>query len=392
VEALVTGVLVTFLGGAPARDRPRVKAQAEEALRIAEQAGEWLLARRAHRELAWLALYDYDFPRIRLHGQAHVDIDRRLGDLAHEPAALLILGYAAVVAGDFEEGVRIGEEAAALARRYEQPRALAMLLGQLAMARTYLGDLDAAQEHLAEADQVFPQLRTDPRARYVVGWPQATFALERGDLAGVLEAAGELTLPITRLLVGTAQVLADDLEGALATHALLAAGEAPGSCAVAFADRLQALIEQAQGDPDTARRHLERSAVALDALGLPFEAAISRLHAGTVDSVRQALATFEAAGAARYTDKARRALRALGVRLSSPRSGRAADQVLSRRELEVAGLVAEGLSNAEIAARLVLSVRTVETHLAHIYGRLGISSRTALAAWLTAAGPLERIT
>ncbi|MDQ3827206.1 MAG: helix-turn-helix transcriptional regulator, partial [Actinomycetota bacterium] len=63
-------------------------------------------------------------------------------------------------------------------------------------------------------------------------------------------------------------------------------------------------------------------------------------------------------------------------------SGRGTDQALSRREMEVACLVAEGLSNAEIAERLVVSVRTVENHLYRACTKLGITDRAELAALL----------
>jgi DNA-binding NarL/FixJ family response regulator len=52
----------------------------------------------------------------------------------------------------------------------------------------------------------------------------------------------------------------------------------------------------------------------------------------------------------------------------------------------VARLVTEGLTNAEIAERLVVSPRTVGTHLEHIYARLGIASRTALTRYVVEAG------
>jgi DNA-binding NarL/FixJ family response regulator len=54
---------------------------------------------------------------------------------------------------------------------------------------------------------------------------------------------------------------------------------------------------------------------------------------------------------------------------------------LSARELEVAGLVAEGLANKAIAARLALSVRTVESHVRHALAKLGLDNRTQLATW-----------
>lgn len=58
-------------------------------------------------------------------------------------------------------------------------------------------------------------------------------------------------------------------------------------------------------------------------------------------------------------------------------------QVLSKRELEVAGLVAEGKTNRAIAEELFVSERTAQTHVQHILTKLGLSNRTQIAAWLS---------
>lgn len=57
---------------------------------------------------------------------------------------------------------------------------------------------------------------------------------------------------------------------------------------------------------------------------------------------------------------------------------------LTRRETEVAALVAEGLANQQIADRLVIARRTAEGHVEHILGKLGFTNRTQIAAWVTA--------
>ena len=66
-----------------------------------------------------------------------------------------------------------------------------------------------------------------------------------------------------------------------------------------------------------------------------------------------------------------------------------ADADLSARQLEVARLVARGLTNGQIAEQLQISPRTVASHLDHIYGRLGIGSRAALTRWVIQSGRFD---
>jgi len=63
---------------------------------------------------------------------------------------------------------------------------------------------------------------------------------------------------------------------------------------------------------------------------------------------------------------------------------------LSRREVEVAVLVAQGLTSKEVGRRLFIGRATVDTHIQHIYNKLSIDSRPQLAIWLMERGLLER--
>ncbi|MGW4499852.1 LuxR C-terminal-related transcriptional regulator [Micromonospora sp. NPDC004336] len=120
----------------------------------------------------------------------------------------------------------------------------------------------------------------------------------------------------------------------------------------------------------------------------PFEAARTALLLGerlrraqrpgeARTHLRMAWETFERAGARPWARRAQDELRAAGESGQAPPS--AVLDALTPQELRIAGLVADGLSSKQIAARLFLSPRTVEYHLYKIYPKLGIGSRTELA-------------
>jgi DNA-binding CsgD family transcriptional regulator len=155
----------------------------------------------------------------------------------------------------------------------------------------------------------------------------------------------------------------------------------------AQADLATGKVLQADCDPEAATR-LRASARAFAECGAPLAACRARLAMArslvdrdrgiAVTEARSALHAFDRMGAISEADQAAAFLRELGVKgRTGPRDG----AVLSRREQEVLGLVAEGLSNAEIAARLFISVKTAGHHVSNILTKLGVRSRTEATAY-----------
>jgi DNA-binding CsgD family transcriptional regulator len=99
-------------------------------------------------------------------------------------------------------------------------------------------------------------------------------------------------------------------------------------------------------------------------------------------TLADALALFERIGASLWTERARTELRRISGRAATPGA-------LTPAEERVAGLVAEGRTNREVASALFLSERTVEGHLSHVFGKLGVRSRTELARELAARATRE---
>jgi DNA-binding CsgD family transcriptional regulator len=104
----------------------------------------------------------------------------------------------------------------------------------------------------------------------------------------------------------------------------------------------------------------------------------SLADANRVNALQQAALAFDACGALWRRDRTRQRLRGLGARGRRAVESTLGSTSLSRRERQVARLAAEGRSASEIAKRLFISKRTVESHLAHVYAKLGVRSRLDL--------------
>jgi DNA-binding CsgD family transcriptional regulator len=116
--------------------------------------------------------------------------------------------------------------------------------------------------------------------------------------------------------------------------------------------------------------------------GDPYESALELALSREPDAIADGLEILDRLGASPAADLARAGLRERGARV--PRGPNAATRGnpagLTRRQLAVLDLLREGLTNAEIADRLVLSVRTVDHHVAAILLKLGVKSRHEAAA------------
>ncbi|HET9611637.1 MAG TPA: LuxR C-terminal-related transcriptional regulator [Acidimicrobiales bacterium] len=264
-----------------------------------------------------------------------------------------------------------------------------------AEASSYLADLRLAQGRPEEALRLLDGFEDHP----VVGAVLAEAHLTLGDpdraaatADRLLTEAGDRHLLAARAreVRGLAHLGRGETEPAAAHADRLVAIGAEHDCDLILArgGRLLGRVSTASGDPHGARAHLDGALAGFGRLEMPLEVARTRMllaevsaaddEPAALDAARRALAAFEGLGAARDADAAAAWLRDRGV--AGGRRARPGAEVLTRREREVLDLLGEGLSNPEIAARLYLSRRTVEHHVASILSKLGLRNRTEAAA------------
>ena len=330
---------------------------------------------RAGGRGAWSALMDSQLAIARLRcgdldGAASASADALNAACIDHPQlelrALSVRAWVHTVSGDLGRAIGYGEQAVALADG--EPHSVFSWSAHGCLARACLEAGEPA------------------RARELI--------LARGGGAGLDETPhGERPQWLAML------ALADLADGKLAAAAQwVEAGEAaavafPLGAATAEARLARAHLELAGGCPAVAAALADDAHDLFRAESVPVEAARAATLAGraksrsglqdaAIEQLRYAQAELDRCGALRYRDEAARELRASvsgSVRRGRTKVGGEALGSLSNRELEVAGLVARGMSNREIAAELFLSTKTIETHLRRIFDKLGISSRASLA-------------
>jgi len=139
-------------------------------------------------------------------------------------------------------------------------------------------------------------------------------------------------------------------------------------------------LAQLSGDLTAAQHHLLTAERSCSEIGAWPHLALTRAALAKLDTVppdrqrRYAESAAHLAGRLGMKPLVRECQRLLSLDHSEPEN-------LTPRETEIAALVAEGLSNPDIARRLTLSVRTVENHISHVLDKLGFTSRAAVAAW-----------
>ena len=362
-------------------------AYCEEALAIARAVGDDQLVASVLEVRAWILVRQgrpgAALPLI----ERGLSLARRLGEPHLTGRLMAGRAHATYLEGDHAGAARDATEALRLSREAGDPQQVGQILGNLGNYELSAGDLDAARRHLAESLDIARALNN----RYSAVYETFNLGLVEylGGSADAAEALFAESFDLARRTRMRSNVAYALIGLALAGHGRADPGWSArlhGAADHALAD-LGYALEPLEGRLADHDRQRLRGAMGAEA----FEAEYAAGQALDLPGVLAALGPDGApAEPSRVAQAALRGMPAEGT--GAPASGPdatgsgAAVTALTPRELDVLKLVAQGLSNADIARRLVLSDHTVHRHLANILGKLNLSSRAAAAAWSVRTG------
>lgn len=388
----------------------RARAHGERALELAEQNGDKTVAWSAHHGLATLAGLTGDGERML----RHVEQAEKLADELGSPLLRVHLDELSIqyafASGDWDAGIALAERTIATARALNQKTLLPRILVWASMFYTARGDYERARQLLDEAWElgVAQAARGRPielHSQVAVYAGLASFHLATGEYVRAVEIgeqglaiadrAGYVVWATYRLIPVTAEAAfwKRDVEKGKALCARLhEESERLGNRAgLIWAAAGDALIARLQEDYATAAGIMKQVIEDLEHVPWVFDAARLRrwyadvLKRGGDDEacnreLKKSHEVLASLGAKGEMELARTMMKQLGLRLPS-RDGGGGRRVarLTDRENDIARLVAERKSNKEIAVALGISARTVTTHVANIFSKLGVNSRGELA-------------
>ncbi len=270
------------------------------------------------------------------------------------------------------------------------PPVRAEALARLAELRLAQGSVEDAERLVAGFEDHEATVPVCARIHLLRGRPTLAAATVERRLEVI--GASRLESALLLELLGQAEIGQGRVETAAERgHKLAKLGSASGCrVMVAHGERLHGHA-LATGKDATSRRHLDAALREFVRLGMPFEAARTRLLIAqalrelepelAAAEAQAALAIFEDLGAREDAGAANSLLRQIDD-ITRKQAATTSDlSALSRREVEVLRLVAQGLSNQEIAEQLILSKHTVHRHVSSILAKLDLSSRAAAAAY-----------
>jgi DNA-binding CsgD family transcriptional regulator len=353
-----------------------------------------------------------DLTAARASAEEGIRLARQSGVPALEILHHVLLAIVEVVAGDWAAVLRRTFDDLGLAQRVGVARGAAFALATQGLVFVRRGLLDEAADRVSEARRLFGRWSAADRHVFeVVDVVEGMIALARHEVdhaVGIAADAGHnpTIAPLVFGFLGEAQATAGDMEATQHTASRLAELGPGAPYPAALAAWLSGLAAGARRDPPRAvgaLNQLDRAIAGFADLGIPYEEAVARVDRALVRraagdpadavaaDVNGALEVLDRLEAKPQADRARAVLRQLGRRPPSA-SGDHEERRLSVREEEVARLVAQGLSNAQIGERLFISTRTVGAHLQHIYRRLELPSRAALIRYVLEESPTAEVT